>query len=329
MSLRVALAATGLLTGSLLAIPALLGGDSAASAWCGDVAVVLDTIRTVESGGNYAASPNRGGASGAYQYIGSTWNNYGGYAAAYLAPAAVQDARATDDVNAILGEYGDVSYVPVVWYWPVAARDPSQMDVVPMPGAGNRLTVREYQQHWLDVYATKLADAPAIGDCAGVIPTDDGYALPIPRAIIEADPSMLDQPHHDYPAIDLMVPVGTPVYAVRGGTIARIVIWPHNCWREGQCDEPCGVGVSIDGDDGIRYVYCHGSRIGAINVGDPVVAGQLLMWSGDSGRSGAPHLHFEIRVNGARVGPGPLLKRILVRGSDTAGRLGPPTLKRQ
>ncbi len=43
-------------------------------------------------------------------------------------------------------------------------------------------------------------------------------ALPLDRTLIAADPMMLDQPHHDYPAIDLMVPEGSPVYAVRGGT---------------------------------------------------------------------------------------------------------------
>ncbi len=50
------------------------------------IANILATIRYVESRGNYGAPPNKGGASGAYQFIASTWDGYGGYSQAYLAP---------------------------------------------------------------------------------------------------------------------------------------------------------------------------------------------------------------------------------------------------
>ena len=86
---------------------------------------ILLTIRTIESGGNYTIPKNRGGASGAYQYIDSTWNNYKGYPSAYLAPPEVQDERALADVNAILWNWkGDVSMVPVIWYYPLAVSNP-------------------------------------------------------------------------------------------------------------------------------------------------------------------------------------------------------------
>ena len=309
MIVPASLASITLAIGSLLAIPVVIGGNgSNPAASCGELAVILDTIRTVESGGNYTAPKNTGGASGAYQYIDSTWNDHGGYKSAYLAPPEVQDARAANDVQAILATYGDVAFVPVVWYWPVAARDPAQLDIVPMPSAGNRLTVREYQQHWLSVYTTKQAVADA-GACIAPISADD-YALPIDRVLIDADPSMLDQPHHDYPAIDLMIPTGTPIYAVRGGTVARVVEWPHNCWEVGRCEQTCGIGLSIDGNDGTRYIYCHGSRSNGLAVGDQVTTGQLLMWSGNTGRSGAPHLHLEIKVDGRQRCPQTFLRAL-------------------
>jgi hypothetical protein len=120
----------------------------------GKIAHILATIRYVESRGDYDAPPNRGRASGAYQFITSTWDNYAGYSEAYLAPPEIQDERAVIDVEKFLAQWNnDVSMVPIMWYYPRAARDVTLMDVVPVPSAGNVLTVREYQQRWLAVWA--------------------------------------------------------------------------------------------------------------------------------------------------------------------------------
>ncbi len=118
------------------------------------IANILATIRYVESRGDYNAPPNRGAASGAYQFIASTWNGYGGYPHAYLAPPEIQDERAALDVNRFLAQWNnDVSMIPVMWYYPRASREVALMDIVPVPSAGNVLTVREYQQRWLGVWA--------------------------------------------------------------------------------------------------------------------------------------------------------------------------------
>jgi hypothetical protein len=118
------------------------------------VANILATIRYLESRGDYSAPPNQGNASGAYQFITSTWANYGGFRDAYLAPPEIQDERAAADVHRFLAQWNnDVSMIPVMWYFPRAASDLTLMDVVPVPSAGNVLTVREYQQRWLAVWA--------------------------------------------------------------------------------------------------------------------------------------------------------------------------------
>ena len=120
----------------------------------GQLGHILATIRYMESRGNYTIAPNRGNASGAYQFIQSTWNGYGGYSHAYLAPPWIQDERAAADVNRFLAQWNnDVSMIPVMWYYPRAATDPALMDVVPVPSAGNVLTIREYQQRWLAVFS--------------------------------------------------------------------------------------------------------------------------------------------------------------------------------
>ena len=135
---------------------------------------ILATIRYLESRGIYTLPPNRGNASGAYQFIESTWARYAGYQHAYLAPPEVQDQRAGEDVIRFLERWNnDVSMIPVMWYYPLAASNPELMDIVPVPQAGNVLTVREYQARWLAVFATisgrpvapigSFTTAPALG----------------------------------------------------------------------------------------------------------------------------------------------------------------------
>ncbi|MEP4652083.1 MAG: hypothetical protein ABJ314_18005, partial [Ilumatobacter sp.] len=149
---------------------------------------ILATIRYLESRGIYTLPPNRGNASGAYQFIGSTWNNYGGYAHAYLAPPHIQDERAASDVNKFLAQFGnDVSMIPVMWYLPAAARNPALMDVVPLPSAGNVLTIREYQTRWLGVFASisgKPIPLPQTGpvDLSALA----GFAPEVPLSSVEA-----------------------------------------------------------------------------------------------------------------------------------------------
>jgi muramidase (phage lysozyme) len=124
-------------------------------AYPSQMAHILATIRYVESRGDYSAPLNKGRASGAYQFITSTWDGYGGYPEAYLAPPELQDERAAADVDRFLAQWdNDVSMIPVMWYYPRASRDVALMDVVPVPSAGNVLTVREYQQRWLAVWSS-------------------------------------------------------------------------------------------------------------------------------------------------------------------------------
>lgn len=83
-------------------------------------------IRQAESSGNYGALNPHSSASGAYQYTDSTWNGYGGYAKAALAPPAVQDRRFQQDLHHSLKKYnGDVFKVIASHYLPAYADEPS------------------------------------------------------------------------------------------------------------------------------------------------------------------------------------------------------------
>ena len=103
--------------------------------------------------------------------------------------------------------------------------------------------------------------------------------------------------HH---GMDLAVPSGSPVYAARGGKVTR------RGWRG-----PHGRSVTVLHDDGWSTVYSHLSGY-AVEVGDEVEQGNLLAYSGNTGRSTGPHLHFEIRRPDQKsVNPRSLLGTIL------------------
>ena len=219
--MKSAIALTGSLLLGIVLLPVLLaGGDPPPPTICGQQAgstdIVLATIRTLESGGNYRAQAAGATASGAYQFLDSSWAGYGGYTHAKDAPPEVQDAKAAENVTKILNANGgDVTTVPVVWYiGHVPGQNSTEWDTVPFPGAGNRLTPRQYQARWMSVYNRLLAESTAVrtnvassttttplpaADClgGGVVPLDGEWSLPGPRSLIDANPSVLDQPHHD------------------------------------------------------------------------------------------------------------------------------------
>lgn len=88
---------------------------------------ILELLRQTESHGNYQAKNPHTTASGAFQYINGTWNNYGGYSEARMAPRAVQDARMNEDLVRELHRYnGDPFKVIASHMSPALANDPRQ-----------------------------------------------------------------------------------------------------------------------------------------------------------------------------------------------------------
>ncbi|AKJ31819.1 M23 family metallopeptidase [Caldimonas brevitalea] len=116
-------------------------------------------------------------------------------------------------------------------------------------------------------------------------PQPGPYVLPLPLDAFNRAIGALGHAHwgDNYWAIDLMVPVGTPVYSVSAGKVSN--------YSQGSC----GNGLTVLGDDGLSYLYCHGDRYAGVQPGQRVTAGQLILYSGNTGQSGAPHLHLEIK----------------------------------
>ena len=91
--------------------------------------------------------------------------------------------------------------------------------------------------------------------------------------------------------IDIAVGTGTPVHAAAAGTVI------YAGWMEGY-----GNLVAIDHGNGLSTAYGHNSTL-ACSVGQTVSAGQVIAYSGSTGHSTGPHVHFEVRVNGSPVDP--------------------------
>lgn len=90
---------------------------------------------------------------------------------------------------------------------------------------------------------------------------------------------------------DFACPVGTPVWAAGDGVVV-------------QAGPAGGAGnmITIRHDDGLTTNYMHLSKIGkTTRVGQRVEAKTVIGYSGNTGLSTGPHLHFGVRKNGAYV----------------------------
>jgi murein DD-endopeptidase MepM/ murein hydrolase activator NlpD len=86
--------------------------------------------------------------------------------------------------------------------------------------------------------------------------------------------------------VDYGMPVGSPIYASAAG---KVLIAKGSGWNGGYGDY-----IVIEHANGTQTVYGHMSTL-AVSVGQSVVQGQLIGYSGNTGKSTGPHLHFEIR----------------------------------
>lgn len=96
--------------------------------------------------------------------------------------------------------------------------------------------------------------------------------------------------------IDLAAPEGTAVASAYGGRVTN----------SGESDV-WGKFVLLEHSDGFETYYCHLSEIYAPE-GTVLRKGETLGLVGSTGWSTGPHLHFEVRIDGVRVDPEPLIK---------------------
>ncbi|CAL2089740.1 M23 family metallopeptidase [Tenacibaculum sp. 190524A05c] len=91
--------------------------------------------------------------------------------------------------------------------------------------------------------------------------------------------------------MDFTAPTGTPIYASGNGQITRA-----------NRSATFGKVVYIEHGYGYKTVYAHMSKIVA-KKGQKVKRGDLIGYVGNTGRSAAPHLHYEVHKNGRPINP--------------------------
>ncbi|MGO8694775.1 MAG: M23 family metallopeptidase [Rectinemataceae bacterium] len=127
-----------------------------------------------------------------------------------------------------------------------------------------------------------------------------GFRFPLPKGVISSGFGMRTDPFNRHvirfhPGIDIAAPLGTPIFAARGGRVISA-----------EWSDAYGNYVLVLHDNGWESLYGHMSKI-LVSHGQIVETGEVLGRVGSTGISTGPHLHFEIRRHGVAENPLDLL----------------------
>ena len=150
------------------------------------------------------------------------------------------------------------------------------------------LTETQDLQAESNALAAKIRAASPPSGATDVTPSAAGLIWPVQGPITSPFGMRWGRLHT---GIDIGAPTGTPIHAAAAGTVV------YCGWMEGY-----GNLVAIDHHNGLSTAYAHQSQIAA-SCGQDVAQGQVIGYVGCTGHCFGPHLHFEVRINGAPVDP--------------------------
>jgi murein DD-endopeptidase MepM/ murein hydrolase activator NlpD len=144
---------------------------------------------------------------------------------------------------------------------------------------------------------------------AGTLPATISNC-PLPNGSFTYGTGFGTQPNGSFhPGVDMGAPLGTPVYAVRNGTL-----WYYTFYPNGTSDLG-GYSVYLLADDGNTYYYTHLTPYPPYleNTRHTVRAGDQIESVNHTGNATYDHLHFEVRLggpNGTKTDPRPILDAV-------------------
>jgi len=166
------------------------------------------------------------------------------------------------------------------------APNQSEQIMVLSGGDGRKDTDYRYSYDW------------TVGDKNAVHDDDHLYSLPYSSGksyrIIQGYGSRFSHTGLEEFAIDVNLKIGTPVHAARAGVVARVEESnSKGCWEDG-CGRYANYVVILH-SDGTTGEYYHLMKDGSLmEVGDSVSQGQKIGYSGNTGHTTMPHLHFAV-----------------------------------
>jgi murein DD-endopeptidase MepM/ murein hydrolase activator NlpD len=128
----------------------------------------------------------------------------------------------------------------------------------------------------------------AAGSVGSGAPSASGFIWPVNGAVVSGFGWRWGRMHE---GVDIAASTGAPIWAAAAGTVI------YAGWLGGY-----GNLVVIDHANGLATAYAHASGV-LVGVGQQVAQGETVSLVGSTGNSSGPHLHFEVRVNGAAVDP--------------------------
>jgi hypothetical protein len=130
------------------------------------------------------------------------------------------------------------------------------------------------------------------------------FAIAMNYPITQAYPNVATHTTRDsYHAVDLAMPIGTDIFAARGGVVFDTASTNFQGGLDPERDGPNANVVRILHDDGTYAIYAHlNTNSIRVRPGDRVRRGQYIADSGNTGFSSGPHLHFVVVRNaGMRI----------------------------
>ncbi len=101
----------------------------------------------------------------------------------------------------------------------------------------------------------------------------------------------IESEDHYHPGVDIACAEGTPVLATAAGTVVYA-----------DYDSTYGHLLVVQHNDTVMTLYGHNSEM-LVEAGQKVMVGSRVAHSGNTGKSTAPHLHYEVRVNDEPIDP--------------------------